>query len=866
MDEQISAPVIRALLLTDLCDSVALVERIGDMASAELFRSHDLLVLELQQRWHGRLIDRSDGMLLVFERPLHGIGFALDYLAELEALGQARGFALKARAGLHVGEVLLWENSQEAIDIGAKPLEVEGLAKPLAARLLAMARPGQVLVSAVAEALARRASKDELGSLRDRLVWKSHGAWYLKGVPTAQEVFEVGEIGTAPLRRPLSGPKAWRALPLWRRPAALMLQAVLVIAGVAGVWYATRSEPAIAFAQRDWVVLADIRNTTDNRLLNEPLQQAIRLSLEQSRYINVLSTMSVHNSLERMRQPTDTVITNQVAAEIALRDGARAVIVPVLSEVGGRLRLSAEVVDPLTQTVVYSETVDGVGQQSLLGSVDALSARLRSRLGEAMASISQNGRPLPEVATANLDALRAYALAETAYGQGAYRNALGLYEQALELDGEFALAMLGRVRTLNTSQRQQEAAQLLDRLDALSGRMPAREAMYYRAWRVQMNQPELAFERWSQLAQLYPDFHQAFANAGYAKEAEHHYPEGLPYIRRASEARYAFAPLSQESRARMAIALGQLDEARTALDQASAYGSASTVHVWKSNLAAVTRDFEQAAFQWPGQSALHTQYFDRSSQLLDQGLWQPALAEITQLHQQAGAGSERGRQAGVQLALSLLLADQPQQALAQARRTCAEALQALAQARGMQARSELTVASYAALLAYELGDRRPLQQVLAAVPADSQVLLMEPAAGIYQLLRVRQLIDQGELDAAGQLLQTLRGKHRSMLLHDTQRLYAQARGDVQAAMQQVRWLSNQRGWAYAENGGCGWCAQGYNVYLSNRAPLDGAQLLAAAGDVAAARSELAALEQAWPAATLPAHLRRRREAVLATFN
>ena len=108
MDEQMSTPVIRALLLTDLCASVALVVRIGDLASAELFRSHDLLVLELQQRWHGRLIDRSDGMLLVFERPLHGIGFALDYLAELEALGQARGFALKARAGLHVGEVLLW--------------------------------------------------------------------------------------------------------------------------------------------------------------------------------------------------------------------------------------------------------------------------------------------------------------------------------------------------------------------------------------------------------------------------------------------------------------------------------------------------------------------------------------------------------------------------------------------------------------------------------------------------------------------------------------------------------------------------------------------------------------------------------------
>ena len=87
MTQTISTPVIRALLLTDLCDSVSLVERIGDVASAELFRSHDLLVLELQRRWCGRLIDRSDGMLLVFERPLHAIGFALDYMAGLDGPG-----------------------------------------------------------------------------------------------------------------------------------------------------------------------------------------------------------------------------------------------------------------------------------------------------------------------------------------------------------------------------------------------------------------------------------------------------------------------------------------------------------------------------------------------------------------------------------------------------------------------------------------------------------------------------------------------------------------------------------------------------------------------------------------------------------
>ncbi len=225
---QPEVPQLRTLLLTDLCDSMALVERLGDANAAELFKLHDALVLELQQRWRGRLIDRSDGLLLLFERPIDGLGFALDYSRGLHALGTQRKLQLNVRAGLHVGEVLTWRNSDAAVQVGAKPLEVEGLAKPTAARLMTLARPGQILLSAVAESLTHRAAR-ELGERGERLLWKSHGRWRFKGVPTAQEIYEVGEIGNTPLRAPKPTPKAWRDIPLWRRPAALLAEATLTL-------------------------------------------------------------------------------------------------------------------------------------------------------------------------------------------------------------------------------------------------------------------------------------------------------------------------------------------------------------------------------------------------------------------------------------------------------------------------------------------------------------------------------------------------------------------------------------------------------------------------------------------------------------
>src|SRR5690606_2813462 len=291
-----------------------------------------------------------------------------------------------------------------------KPLEVEGLAKPMAGRLMTLARPGQILLSATAEPLAHRAAR-ELGERGEHLLWKSHGRWRFKGVPQAQEVYEVGEPGLAPLRAPQQNrAKAWRDIPLWRRPAALAAELLLVAGLAGGAWFLTRPQPAIAFNERDWVVVADLRNFTGDKLLDDSLDQAFRISLQQSRYVNVLSDLKARDTIKRMRRKPDTVIDRAVASEIALRDGARAVVLPTVAEVGGRLRFSAEVVDPHTQATVHAEFADGTGAASALGSVDTVARALRSELGEAMQSIERNTSSLPDATTASLDALKAYAL------------------------------------------------------------------------------------------------------------------------------------------------------------------------------------------------------------------------------------------------------------------------------------------------------------------------------------------------------------------------------------------------------------------------------------------------------------------------
>ena len=124
-----------ALLLTDVVDSTRLAEALGAAGAAELWQRHDRVARDLLAEHGGREIDKTDGFLLLFERPVDAVAYVQEYHQRLQQLDPP----LRARAGMHVGEVVLRRNPEVHVARGAKPLEVEGLAKPLAARVMSVA-------------------------------------------------------------------------------------------------------------------------------------------------------------------------------------------------------------------------------------------------------------------------------------------------------------------------------------------------------------------------------------------------------------------------------------------------------------------------------------------------------------------------------------------------------------------------------------------------------------------------------------------------------------------------------------------------------------------------------------------------------
>ncbi len=187
----------KALLLTDVVDSTKLSERIGDAAMAGLWAAHDRAARDLLPAWRGREIDKTDGMLLLFDTAADAAGYALAYHCALGALPTP----LAARAGMHVGPVILRENSADDVARGAKPLEVDGLAKPVAARVMSLARGGQTLATTEAVQALQGAA----------LALHSHGHWVMKGVAEPIELFEIAHEG-ARFEAPPDSDKVYRVV------------------------------------------------------------------------------------------------------------------------------------------------------------------------------------------------------------------------------------------------------------------------------------------------------------------------------------------------------------------------------------------------------------------------------------------------------------------------------------------------------------------------------------------------------------------------------------------------------------------------------------------------------------------------------
>ena len=154
--------VMATILFTDIVDSTVRAREMGDHAWGDLLERYYGVVRKELARFNGREMDTAgDGFFAAFDRPARAIECAQGIRDAVNGLG------LEVRAGLHAGECEV---------IGKK---LGGMAVHIAARVMSLAGPGEILVSETVKSLL-------IGS---NLPFDDRGIHELKGVPAEWRLF-----------------------------------------------------------------------------------------------------------------------------------------------------------------------------------------------------------------------------------------------------------------------------------------------------------------------------------------------------------------------------------------------------------------------------------------------------------------------------------------------------------------------------------------------------------------------------------------------------------------------------------------------------------------------------------------------------
>jgi serine/threonine protein kinase/Tfp pilus assembly protein PilF len=213
---------------------------------------------------------------------------------------------------------------------------------------------------------------------------------------------------------------------------------VLILALVVGIILRAIGTPALA--DRDVIVLSDFDNTTGDSVFDGTLKQALAVQLGQSPYLNILTEERVRQTLRFMGRPPDERLTREVAREICLREGVKALLLGSISSLGDSYAITLEAVNAQTGDSLASEQAEARGKEQVLTALGQAASRLRAKLGESLSSIEKFDRPLSEATTSSLEALRAFSLGDQQRTAGREYESITCYQRALELDPQFALA------------------------------------------------------------------------------------------------------------------------------------------------------------------------------------------------------------------------------------------------------------------------------------------------------------------------------------------------------------------------------------------------------------------------------------------
>src|ERR1700730_16245847 len=218
-------------------------------------------------------------------------------------------------------------------------------------------------------------------------------------------------------------------------PVALVMIALLV---AGGLFY--RSHKTQSLTEKDAILLSDFTNTTADPVFDSTLKKALAVSLGQSPYLNVVPDSKVQQTLKLVGKPPEIRITGDIGREICQRAHIKAMLSGAIAPLGSEYVITLEAINAATGDLLAQVQEQATRKEQVLNALGLGADKLRSKLGESLASVQKFDKPLQEVTTSSLEALKAFTQADELRERGDALPPVALYQRAIELDPNFAMA------------------------------------------------------------------------------------------------------------------------------------------------------------------------------------------------------------------------------------------------------------------------------------------------------------------------------------------------------------------------------------------------------------------------------------------
>jgi eukaryotic-like serine/threonine-protein kinase len=246
---------------------------------------------------------------------------------------------------------------------------------------------------------------------------------------SSQKISAVSSVQAVPTEQTPS--RLWKIL----IPVAVLVIALLV---AGGLFY--RSHKTQALTGRDSILLSDFTNTTGDPVFDSTLKKALAVSLGQSPYLNVVPDSKVQQTLKLMGKPPETRLTSDISREICQRAQIKAMLTGAIAPLGSAYVITLEAINAATGDSLAQVQEQATSKEQVLNALGVGAGKLRGSLGESLASIQKFDKPLQEVTTSSLEALRAFTQGDELREKGDALPPVALYQRAIELDPNFAMA------------------------------------------------------------------------------------------------------------------------------------------------------------------------------------------------------------------------------------------------------------------------------------------------------------------------------------------------------------------------------------------------------------------------------------------